>query len=209
MKTTAPKENSDNKTHKEFCASDYQKSTFDAKQLATYILNGAVGVIETDTIYGMIGSAFYPDVVNRIYQIKHRNINKPFIILVSDIRHVEYFGVTINKDLLHQIRKFWPGPYSIIMQIDNPEKFDYLTRGGNSLCFRMPDMPHLLELIDIAGPIVAPSANPEDKEPAKTIEEAYKYFEDKVDFYSDGGYINRSPSKIIKIENGELIELRS
>jgi len=194
------------------CGHDHAKhktETFDAGALSKFIRNGAIGVMETDTIYGLVGSAFFPDVVNRIYQIKHRNINKPFIILVSDVEHLKYFGVNVTKELLVQIRNYWPGPNSIILPIEDPVKFDYLTRGGNKLCFRMPDMASMFELLDLTGPIVAPSANLEGEAPAKTIQEAYEYFGDMIDFYCDGGTIDRGASRIIEFVDGKLIELRS
>lgn len=185
------------------------RCTCDAKKLATIIQNGGIGVLETDTIYGLVGSAFYPDVVNRIYQVKLRDITKPFIVLISDIEHLKYFGVEVTKELITNIRKYWPGNYSIILPTTENIKFEYLTRGSGKICFRMPDRTDLFELIDLAGPIVAPSANPEGKPPSKTISEAYSYFGDTVDFYSDAGYVDRAASKIIEFVDGELIELRS
>ncbi|MEK7077097.1 MAG: Sua5/YciO/YrdC/YwlC family protein, partial [Patescibacteria group bacterium] len=58
------------------------------------------------------------------------------------------------------------------------------------------------------GPLVAPSANIEGKPPAWTIKEAKKYFGDKADFYVDGGTIKKSPSMLIKIEDGTAVRLR-
>jgi L-threonylcarbamoyladenylate synthase len=55
---------------------------------------------------------------------------------------------------------------------------------------------------------VAPSANPEGKEPAKTIEEAKRYFTDKVDFYVDAGKLDSQPSTLISIINGAIEVLR-
>lgn len=184
-------------------------SVIDAQKLASIICNGAIGVLETDTIYGLVGSAMFPDVVSRIYRVKQRNINKPLIILISDIAQLKIFGVDLNENLIEQLKQFWPGPCSIILPISDPQKFDYLTRGGDSLCFRMPKMDSLFELIDLTGPLVAPSANPEELPPAKTIDEAYQYSGDTIDFYSDGGFVDRGASRIIKFDNGNLVELRS
>ncbi len=181
----------------------------DARKLATIIKNGGIGVLETDTIYGLVGSAFYPDVVNRIYQVKLRDITKPFIVLISDVEHLKYFGVKVTNELIKDIRNYWPGSYSIILPTTENEKFEYLTRGGGKICFRMPDRNDLFELLDLCGPIVAPSANPEGKPPAKTIHEAYEYFGDTVDFYADAGYVDRAASKIVEFVDGKLIELRS
>lgn len=186
-----------------------KKCSCSAKIIAKYIQNGAIGILETDTIYGLVGSAFFPDVVNRIYQVKLRDITKPFIVLISDVEQLKYFGVEVSKELISNIRKCWPGRYSIILPTTENEKFEHLTRGSGTICFRMPDRADLFELIDLSGPIVAPSANLEGKPPAKTINEAYGYFGDKVDFYCDSGFIDRAPSKVLMFKDGEMVELRS
>lgn len=182
--------------------------SLDAYALAAHIRNGAIGIIETDTLYGLVGSAFFPDVVNRIYQIKRRNFNKPLIILVSDVEQMKYFGIELTKDVLRGIRTYWPGKFSIIMPTTQNDRFDYLTRGTGKLCFRMPDRADLFELIDLAGPIVAPSANPEGDPPATTIEEAREYFGEEIDFYCDAGKVDRAASTIIEFVDGEVKEIR-
>jgi L-threonylcarbamoyladenylate synthase len=83
-----------------------------------------------------------------------------------------------------------------------------LHRDKNSLAFRLPKKLWLRNLLKIVGPIVAPSANISNKLPAKNIKEAKKYFGDNVDFYLDAGDLISKPSKLIKIENGEIITLR-
>lgn len=180
----------------------------DAYSLAAYIRNGAIGVIETDTLYGLVGSAFYPDVVNRIFQVKGRNTKKPLIILVSDVEQIAYFGVDLSKDVLRALRTYWPGKYSVVLKTKECKRFDHLTRGTGTLCFRMPDRADLFELIDLSGPIVAPSANKEGDPPAKTIEEAFDYFGDEVDFYCDGGFVDREPSIIVEYADGEMREIK-
>ena len=58
------------------------------------------------------------------------------------------------------------------------------------------------------GPLVAPSANLEGKEPAKTIEQAKEYFGDNVDFYVDTGQLESKPSTLIKIVDENNMILR-
>jgi L-threonylcarbamoyladenylate synthase len=192
------------------CSGDLHQGMccLDAFSLSAHIRNGAVGVLATDTLYGLVGTALFPDVVNRIYQLKRRNVHKPLIILVSDVEQMKYFGVELSKDILRAVRTYWPGRYSIVFKTSQPDRFDYLTRGTGTLCFRMPDRADLFELIDLAGPIVAPSANPEGQPPAKTIAEARIYFGEQVDFYCDAGLIDREPSIVVEYNNGEMKVLR-
>ncbi len=72
----------------------------------------------------------------------------------------------------------------------------------------MPDKSELIELLKETGPLVAPSANPQGKPPAKTIDEAQAYFGDSVDHYEDAGVVEGEPSTIISFQNGEMTVIR-
>jgi len=78
-----------------------------------------------------------------------------------------------------------------------------LHRGTKNLAFRIPKNQNFRKFLSKTGPLVAPSANSEGEEPAKTIEEAKKYFGKAVDFYLDGGKLTAKPSTLIKISNGK------
>ncbi len=172
---------------------------------------GKIGVIPTDTIYGIVGQALNKDAVERIYAVRKRNPSKPMIILISSAKDLELFGIETDEKLKPIISQFWPGKVSVILPISNDyysEKLAYLHRGTNTLAFRLPEEKKLADLLSQTGPLVAPSANIEGMPPAKTIEEAKNYFGDQVDFYLDGGKMESPPSKLIKIENGKIIELR-
>ena len=165
---------------------------------------GGIGVMPTDTIYGIVGRALDEKTVERIYSTRKRTPSKPMIILISSVNDLKLFNV---KTELDQLNKFWPGKVSIILPCPD-EQFYYLHRGSNSLAFRLPNDVALRQFISQTGPLVAPSANMEGMPPSTTIEEAEKYFGDNVDFYLDGGKIEGSPSKLLKLENGKIIELR-
>ena len=61
------------------------------------IHNGGIGVFPTDTLYGIVGSAFSKTAVERIYKVKGRHKQKPFIILISSINDIKKFGIVLNK----------------------------------------------------------------------------------------------------------------
>ena len=172
---------------------------------------GKIGVMPTDTIYGLVGQALKKKTVERIYVVRQRNPNKPMIILISSIKDLELFGVKTDENLKNVLSQFWPGKVSITLPIaDNSclEKFEYLHRGTKTLAFRLPNDGTLMKLLSQIGPLVAPSANLEGMPPAKTIAEAKNYFGESVNFYIDGGKIESPSSKLIKIENDKVIELR-
>ena len=178
------------------------------QDLAVKIRAGEIGVLPTDTIYGLVGSALNSEVVERIYLVRERKPDKPFIILISDQKDLEDFGIRLNDEDLNLLNKFWPGPVSIILPCAD-DQFEYLYRGTKTLAFRLPENDELRRFLAVSGPLVAPSANPEGQIPAKNISEAREYFGDKVDFYFDAGELVAEPSALIKIENGQVEVLRS
>jgi L-threonylcarbamoyladenylate synthase len=164
------------------------------------LLDGGIGIIATDTIYGIIGQALKPATIQRIYTVKKRTPTKPFIILISNLSDLDSFGITIDETVQKAADTYWPGPVSII--VDCPDdNFEYLHRGTRTLAFRMPAKSELHDLITVTGPLAAPSANPEGLRQSATIDEAKAYFNDEVDFYNEGTVYTKS-SKIIKITNG-------
>lgn len=169
---------------------------------------GGIAVIPTDTIYGIVGSAFNSDTVEHIYKLRKRNLDKPFIILIYSIQDLEKFDVKLTDKRKEFLEKNWPNPVSVIFPCTS-EKFKYLHRGTNSLAFRMPKDEQLLELLKQVGPLVAPSANVEGEKPSETIDEAKKYFGSSIDLFVDGGIIKSTPSTLIKLnDDGNYIVLR-
>jgi len=176
-------------------------------QIIEFLKNDGVGVLPTDTLYGLVGSAFSQKAVERIYELKNRNEKKSLIILISSIDDLKKFGVEITEKAKIFMEKFWPGKVSIVLSFNN-KQLCYLDRMGGTLAFRLPDKKDLIELLEKTGPLVAPSANPEGKEPAKNLEEAMKYFDGQVDFFVDGGEINSAPSTLVKIVGDKFDILR-
>lgn len=195
-----------------------------AEDIADILKRGGIGVIPTDTLYGIVGSALLRETVERMYEVRHRSPDKPCIILLHDGKNIEQFGIPAEKGVGKVAQGYWPGKVSIVLalpELPTPtlpskeagvetirEKFSYLHRGTNALAFRVPDDDELRELLKETGPLVAPSANPEGKLPALTIEEAKKYFGKSADFYVDAGLLESEPSTLIEIRPSKILVLR-
>jgi L-threonylcarbamoyladenylate synthase len=171
--------------------------------------NDGVVVLPTDTIYGIVGCAMSKKVVERIYKIKGRDENKPFIVLITSYKDLRIFGVKIDEQQAKILAKFWPGKVTVVLPCLS-NKFEYLHRGEKSIAFRMigPKNKNLFNLLKKVGPIVAPSANPQYSKHAETITQAKIYFKDKVDFYLSCGTKKGKSSTLVKFENDKLIVLR-
>lgn len=167
--------------------------------------NGVV-VMPTDTLYGIVGRAQEPSVVDRIYRLKKRTSLKPCIILIGDISELEKFSINPNKEQKKALDKYWSfnftqdktEPISIVLDCPN-DAFAYLHRGTKTLAFRVPSFKPFREFLLNVGPLLAPSVNPEGLPPAQDIFEAKDYFGDKVDLYVDGGIITGKASRLIRL----------
>ncbi|MDO8335374.1 MAG: L-threonylcarbamoyladenylate synthase [Candidatus Saccharibacteria bacterium] len=167
--------------------------------------NDGVGVLATDTVYGVVGRLLSSTAIERMYQVKHRNPQKPVgTVLIASTDQLD--GI-VDKKLLNRAEKYWPGPVSIVLPVSG---LDYAHKGLGSLPFRIPDDERLISLLEQTGPLATSSANIESQPPATTIEQAKQYFVDAVDFYEDGGdSSDKTPSKIIKITDDGVQEIRS
>lgn len=177
------------------------------KDIASQIQNGAVAVIPTDTIYGIVGSAKNKNTVEKIYRLRRRASSKPMIILVSSIEEILELGVKITLKQKEILRKLWPDRISVVVGC-NSKSLHYLHRGKNSLAFRIPDNEFLKSFLKIAGPVVAPSANFEGKKPAGNIAVAKEYFGDSAAIYIDAGQLDSLPSTVVKLDKLKLTLLR-
>ncbi|HRY82961.1 MAG TPA: L-threonylcarbamoyladenylate synthase [Candidatus Moranbacteria bacterium] len=185
-----------------------EKNTKTEKDVISILRSGGVGVLPTDTLYGLVGSALQKEPVERIYALRKRYLNSPMIILISSADELKLFGIKINLAQRKIIEDLWPGRISFVL--DCPfKKFEYLHRGVQTLAFRVPKYKWLSDILKKTGPLVAPSANISGEKPAETPEEAEKYFSNKVDFYADGGRLESEPSTLVRLDReGKLEVLR-
>lgn len=174
-------------------------------KLVEMLNSGAVGVLLTDTLYGIVARADNEAAVERIYELKGRNGSKPLISLIADVSQM-YDPLPEGVD--PTIGDLWPGKNTVI--VPSPSAPAWLVRGSHGISYRLPDNARLQQLIKQTGPLVAPSANPEGEPPARSVGEAQAYFGDKVDFYVDGGVaFSNEPSSIFSMTaDGDMEQLR-
>lgn len=169
--------------------------------------NGGVGVIPTDTVYGIVALFSQKEAVERIYRLKGRDYKKPFVFLIASQADLKHFGISLGKTEKMVLDRLWPGPVSVVLACPS-EDYKYLHRGLGSLAFRLSGNEDLTDFISKTGPLASTSVNPQGGEPAKSADEAKKHFGDKIDFYVDGGEIEGRSSTLVKLEKDGLRVLR-
>lgn len=174
-------------------------------EITRILMAGGIGVLRTDTLYGIVALASSEAAVRRIYELKGRDDHKSPIVLIDSIDQIHD---RLSEPHRSYVETVWPGPVSVIV----PSRLapTWLRRGNDSVAYRMPQADDLRGLIRTTGPLIAPSANPQGMQPAMNIREARYYFGDKVDFYVDGGQVDDpQPSRLLRLEpDGEVTRLR-
>jgi L-threonylcarbamoyladenylate synthase len=173
-------------------------------QAIAILLDGGIGVMATDTVYGLVARAADEQAVARLYAAKHRE-HKPGTIIAANIDQLVELG--IKRRYLSAAEQWWPNPLSVI--IPTWGILEYLHQGLDSLAIRIPKDTHVQSVLLRTGPLVTSSANHPGEPTATTIDAAYECFGDSIDFYVDGGDLsNRPPSTVIRIVDDAIEILR-
>jgi tRNA threonylcarbamoyl adenosine modification protein (Sua5/YciO/YrdC/YwlC family) len=83
-----------------------------SKDIKNYLKNNKVIILPTDTVYGLATSIKNKEGIQRIYDIKGRNLTKPLSICIPTVNEIyKYAKPTISNTLLN---KLLPGPVTLI-----------------------------------------------------------------------------------------------
>ena len=165
------------------------------------IIEGNVIAFPTNSVYGIGGDPLNIKLVERIFDIKYREREKGFLLLVSDFEEasrIAHFNNTA-KTLADQ---YWPGQLTLILKRKEPNIIPLeVTSFQETIGLRVPENQIILEILKILkerghfGGIIGTSANYSGEAPSISGDEVAKKFLGlgAVDFIIDGG---RSKSKI-------------
>lgn len=154
----------------------------------------------TETVYGLGADATRSEAVLGIYKAKQRPADNPLIVHFGSLDQLRTLLRPASADRNSQddpipsiyhplIRKFWPGPLTLILPnpADSPLAPE-VTAGLSTFGARMPRHVLALALIKLSGkPIAAPSANASTK-PSPTAAEHVAYdLDGRIETIIDGG----------------------
>lgn len=141
--------------------------------------SGKIFIYPTDTIYGIGGNPFNPDVVKRISEIKGRDEKKQFIWLISDLENLLNYVEVSNEAYYEFLEKIWPAPVSVILKLN--ERTSKIVN-QNSVAIRIPDNDFCLKLLkEISHPLISTSVNRSGEAPLTRPEVIIDKFLNEVD----------------------------
>lgn len=161
-----------------------------AKEVTT---PGTVVAFPTETVYGLGGSALSDESVLAIYKAKNRPADNPLIVHVSSEDQLQRLILTelhsIPKVYHQLIKRFWPGPLTILLPIEKGTPIlSLVTAGQDTVGVRMPDHPVARALIALSDtPLAAPSANASTRPSPTLASHVLHDLNTKIPYILDGG----------------------
>jgi L-threonylcarbamoyladenylate synthase len=174
------------------------------------IREGALAVLPTDTVYGLVCTAFLEQPAADLYRLKGRNEIQPtaFVaanvdVLLECIPELAGHPAVIARALL-------PGPFTLVMP--NPaRRFSWLSkRRPETIGVRVPALVgSAAEIVDRLGAVVATSANLPGGPDPRRLDEVPAQIRAAVSAALDGGELPGTPSTVIDVTGPEPVILRA
>jgi tRNA threonylcarbamoyl adenosine modification protein (Sua5/YciO/YrdC/YwlC family) len=135
-------------------------------------------VLPTDTLHGLSAAISYSDGLRRIAAMKGSTGRKQYILLASSIEMVDQYVRSYGCASREALNDIWPGPLTAVLPAGGacPEWY------GDTVAFRVPDLPPLLRLLEQLGePVVSTSANRSGEPPLSDPADIQEQFGRSVD----------------------------
>lgn len=167
---------------------------------------------KTDTIWGLSANPKSSKAVQKLYTIKQRNLDKPFIFLISKKQNLNELVDNISQTEQKLINAFWPGPLTIIFKAK--ENLDILQNytQKQTIALRMPKDELCQELLQkIDYPLPSTSVNLEGQPALNNEQEINKNFANKNIYLLKNNTKNNSKevsSTIVVCEDNNVKILR-
>jgi len=170
------------------------------EQAIKILKQGGIVVFPSDTTFVVSCRMDNSKAVKKLFKVKKRSKNKAVLVLADSLKMAQEYVWPIGEDVGNKlIKKFWPGPLTIVFKA-NSEKVSSLVRGGGvTLGVRVPDHKITKLLIKEVGvPLLGPSANFQGEKTPFRFEDLDSDLISLIDFVLPGTTNNyKKPSTII------------
>ena len=168
---------------------------------------GGIVVYPTDTHYGIGCDIMNKRAIERIYQLKQRNKNKPFSFICSGLKNISHYAKVSNY-AYKTMRRLLPGPYTFILEGSKLVPKIMLTK-RKTAGIRVPDNKICLTLVEELGnPIINTSASMPDGSILDDASLIHDTFKNQIDIVIDGTSVSGNASSVISLIGDEPEVLR-
>jgi tRNA threonylcarbamoyl adenosine modification protein (Sua5/YciO/YrdC/YwlC family) len=175
-------------------------------EAAHHLRAGNVIALPTDTVYGLACSANNPIAIQKLYDIKGRDENKPVAICVANLLELRKWGEAshLTNSLLTQLL---PGAVTIVLykssKLDNP----YLNPGVRKIAIRIPDQSFIQKVSTAFNyPIALTSANRSSEKSTLEVSE-FKDLWSQLGAIFDGGHLGEHTDEQLQRSASTIVDL--
>lgn len=163
--------------------------------------------VPTETFYALAGDPLEPSAVQRIFEIKRREVDKPLPVLFARRTDLGRLGVDAESPALDPYFWIWPAPLTVVVPIRAPIA---ASRGRSSIAVRLPAARKLRDLLSLIGPVTGTSLNRSGSPPLDSPEAVEAEFRREVVLLVDGGKTpGGKPSTIVDATREPPVVLRA
>jgi len=181
------------------------RETTDPSLAARALADGHLGVLPTETVYGLGARADDAHAVARVFATKGRPVDHPLIVHVYEAAAARAWAASIPNYAEPLMERFWPGPMTLVLP-RSTRAADFITGGQDSVAVRVPGSPVAREVLrtlaeltgDASVGIAAPSANRFGRVSPTTAQHAA---EEIGDFLEDGDVILDAGPCVVGVES--------
>lgn len=187
---------------------------------AKLVDSGQLVAFPTETVYG-IACRVEKTALTRLDKLKGRDPAKSYTLHIAQKNDLQKYVPSVGLRARKLIDAAWPGPLTIVFELSTgdidkqrtrfkAQLFESLYR-NNSIGIRCPDHKVAVMLLQACkNPVVAPSANKTNAEPAVDAEGVLAQFSGQVDLILDAGPSKyKKNSTVVKIDKSGLQILRA
>jgi len=157
------------------------------KQASQLILQGGVVAFPTETFYGLGADAGDVVALQKVFQIKGREENKPLLLLVAGRTWVQDLVKKISPAAEALIERFWPGPLTLVFEA-SAHLPPILTANTGKVGLRVSSHPVAQALVQAVGrAVTGTSANLSGQASLSLAAQVSQALGRKVDAILDGG----------------------
>jgi len=186
------------------------KKNKNIKEIVTALKNGAVLVLPTDTVYGLVCDATNKKAVKKIFDIKKRNKLKPLPVFMKDIKMAKKYSF-MGKEQEKFLKDNWPGAVTVVLK--RKKGLSPLVYKNDTIALRQPNYKLIIEITKIfKKPLAQTSANISNFPATTKIREVlgqFKNQKNQPDLIIDAGNLKKNkPSVIIDLTKDNIKILR-
>jgi L-threonylcarbamoyladenylate synthase len=173
------------------------------------IRDGRPALLPTDTVYGLVTSAYREDHAARVYQLKGREETQPTALLAGSIEMLFECVPELRGRAGVIARELFPGPYTLVLP--NPaRRYRWLTgMRTDAIGVRVPELPEPSQrVIGAVGCVLATSANDPGGPNPVTLDDVPKRIREGVGAELDIGPLPGTPSTVIDFTGDEAYVIR-